>query len=220
MADQFIRIGSPYQSYQTDFSTAEDPLSYGGRWLANTNGILTRFRTSGGRAIAKATGAGDFDDSAALLSGFGNNVELTSTVYKDTGINTGATHECEFLLRATQISSTISVQYECLFSFTGNIQFVRWFNNGGAQGFDFVSASSGPESLGRPFVTGDRIRARCSGSTFTMSCIEADGDVIVLGVYNDSTLASGMCGIGGFVRTLDGANPAHFCFEDFHITEI
>lgn len=220
MADQFIRIGSPYQSYQTDFSSSEDPLSYGGRWLPNTNGILTRFRTSGGRAIAKATGqTGDYDDSAAVMSGFGPDVEMTATVYKDTGINTGATHECELLFRVSQ-TATISVQYEALFSFNGGVQFVRWFNNGGSQGFDFLSASSGPESLGRQFVTGDRIRARAQGSVFTLSCIDASDVVTVLGVYNNSVIASGNCGIGGFFRLGDGANQAHFCFEDFHITEV
>ena len=214
-----IRIGNPYNSYQEDFSVSEDPLSRGGRFLNNTNTLLTRFRAASGRAIAKATGqAGDYDDSAALMDGFGPDVEITATVYRDVSLNTSATHECEFLFRASQTSNR-SLQYEALFAWQGSIQAVRWYDSGGQQ-FEFLTAVSGPQSLGRGFVTGDRIRARMQGSILTMSCIDASNVVTVLGVFNNSVLASGMCGLGGFVRVGDGGNPAHFCFEDVLITEV
>lgn len=219
MANQTIQIGSAFRSFSTSFSGTENPLSEGGIWLSNTNTLLTAFQKTGGRAVGLAVGAGAYDDSAALLDGFGNDVEMTVTVFKDATIDTDATHEVELLMRATQ-SASVSVQYEALFSFNGNIQFVRWFNNGGSQDFEFLSPTSGTESLGRALITGDRVRARCQGSTFTLQVIEADNTVHTLGVYTNTAIASGKPGIGAFTRAGDGGNLTKFCLEDFSITEV
>lgn len=220
MATQSIRIGNPYNNYTDAFDVDQDPLTSGGRWLNNTNANLTRFRTSGGRAIAKAIGAGEYDDSAALMEGFGPDVEMTATVFKDPSINASATHECEFLMRASQ-SATLSFQYEVLFAHFGGCQIFRWADNGaGGQAFLNVTKLSGSENLGRAFVTGDRIRVRIQGSTITASVIDASNNVTVLAVYSDTTLTTGLCGIGGYFRTSEGANQAHFCFEDVYITEV
>lgn len=212
MANYRLRIGQMRTIYDT-FDDAEDPL--GSPWQARINTLLTDFQAAGGKAIAKATGAGDFDDSAALLTGFGPNVDIVATVFKNAAINTGVTHECELLLRSTQ-SSSLSLQYECLFSFTGGTQCFRWEDSGGQQ-FHELTASSGAINMGREFITGDRIRARISGSTITMSCIEANDAETVLGVFTDSTYATGQPGIGGFIRP--GGNAAHFCFQDVRVTQ-
>lgn len=219
MANQTIQIGSPYKSASFAFTGTENPLSEGGIWLANTNTLLTGFQKTGGRAIGLSVGPTDsYDDSAALLNGYGNNVMLTATVFKGTGL-ASTTHEMELLLRATQ-SASVSVQYEALFSYTGGVQFVRWFNNGGSQDFAFITADSGPESLGRELITGDRIRAICTGSTFTLQVIEANDTVNTLGVYTNAVIASGKPGIGAFTRASEGGDLTKFNFEDFSITEI
>lgn len=217
MANQTIQIGTPYQSATFAFDGTENPLSEGEIWLANTNTALSSFRKSGGRAIGNATGA-SFDDSAALLDGYGVNVQLTGTVFKGTGL-AATTHEMELLLRSTQ-SSTISLQYECLFSYTGGTQCFKWFNNGGSQGFQELTADSGLISLGRELITGDRIRARISGSTITMEVIEADNTVRTMGVFTDTTYSTGKPGIGAFTRASEGGDLTKFNFEAFSITEI
>lgn len=207
-----LRIAFGPQVFDT-FDVDASPLS--GIWQARINLDLTDFNASGGKAIAAATGDDVFDDSAALLSGFGNNVDIVATVFKDAAINTGITHECELLLRATQ-SAHLSLEYECLFSFNGSIQCFRWEDVGG-QDYHELSPSSGAITMGREFITGDRIRARISGSTITMSCIEANDAETVLGVFTDSTYTTGQPGIGGFTRP--GGNTAHFCFQDVRVTQ-
>lgn len=220
MAEQSVKIGASKRAYSTSFTTDQSTLSEGGVWRPRVNTVLTDFLVSGGKAIGKATGLGDFDDSAAHLSGFGPNVEITATIFRDPSLNESATHETELLIRFTASGTTISLQYECLFNFQGGIQFVLWFNNGGSQGFSFIGSSSGPESLGRDLITGDRIKVRCEGSTFTLSVIEADNTVHVLGVYNDSTYSTGQPGIGAFTRQGDGGDCADLCFQDVLITEL
>lgn len=220
MAEQSVKIGASKRSYFSSFTTDQSTLSEGGVWRPRVNTLLTDFLVSGGKAIGKARGLGDYDDSAALLSGFGPDIEATATLFRGAGLDTDATHECELLIRFTASGTTISIQYECLFNFQGQIQFVRWFNNGGSQGFDFIGVSSGSESLGRGLITGDRIRVRCEGNTFTLSVIEADNTVHVLGVYIDATLTTGQPGIGNFTREGDGGDCANFCFQDILITEL
>ena len=215
MASGRLRIGHMRSIYD-DFSDAEDPL--GTPWQARVNTLLTDMYASGGKAIAKSVAAGSYDDSAALLSSFGANVDIVATIFKDAAINTGANHECELLLRATQ-SETISEQYEALFNFAGTIQCFKWHDDGG-QAFLSLTEDSGPLTMGRAFITGDRLRAKIIGSTITMSCIEANDDETVLGVFTDSTYATGQPGIGGFFRVSEGANQAHFCFQDVRVTQL
>jgi hypothetical protein len=207
------------KKYSTAFATTEDPLSETGNWVARVNTILTDMYVSGGRAIAHALGVGAYDDSAALLSGYSTDVEITCTVFKDPTINTGATHECELLFRASQTSSE-SLQYESLFSFNGTIQFIRWFDNGGSQDFAVITVTLGPETLSRNFITGDKIRARAAGSVFTLSSIDSGGTETLLGVYVNTVLTTGQPGIGGFTRSLDGGDTTKFCFEDAQISDI
>src|SRR5688572_1957844 len=121
-----LRIGHARSIFDT-FDDAEDPL--GNPWQARVNTLLTDMYASGGKAIAKSVAAGSYDDSAALLSGFAAYVDIVATVFKDAGINTGANHECELLLRATQ-TEDLSLQYEALFNFSGSIQCFRWEDAG------------------------------------------------------------------------------------------
>lgn len=209
------------KKYSTTFAADEDPLSESGAWQARVNTILTDMKSvaATGRANAKALGLGAYDDSAALLTGYAADVELTCTVFKDVTINTGAGHECEILHRASQ-TTTVSTQYECLFSFNGNIQCFRWFSNGGTQDFELQTALLGGESKGGEFVTGDRIRARICGSILILSYLTSGGTETLLGVYNNTVVTSGQPGIGGFIRSLDGAVATKFCFSDAQISDI
>ena len=210
-----LRVPQPLPFFD-GFDVAQDPL--GSPWQARVNTLLTDMYASGGKAIAKSVAAGEYDDSAALLSDYGPNVDIVATVFKDPSINAGANHECELLLRATQ-TTTRSLQYECLFNFGGGIQCFAW-EDGGSQVFRELSASSGPLTMGRQYITGDRLRAKIVGNTITMSCIESNDAETVLGVFTDTAYASGQPGIGGFFRVSEGANQAHFCFLDVRVTQL
>lgn len=209
------------KKYSTTFAADEDPLSESSAWQTRINTLLTDMKSvaATGRANAKALGIAAYDDSAALLTGYAADAEITATVFKATDINTGAGHECEILHRAAQ-TTTISTQYECLFSFNGNIQCFRWFSNGGTQDFEGQTALLGSESKGGEFVTGDRIRARVCGSIIIMSYLTSGGTETLLGVYNNTVLTSGQPGIGGFIRSLDGADATKWCFSDSQISDI
>lgn len=207
------------KKYSTTFANAgtEDPISESGVWAARVNTLLTDMKIVTGQAIGKSQGAGAFDDSAALLSGYAADHEITATVFKDPGINSGAGHEIELLMRAAQ-TSNLSTQYECLFNFNGNIQCFRWFNNGGSQDFELQTTLLGDESIGGEFSTGDRIRARICGSFIQMFAI-VGGTEELLGLYNNTVLTSGQPGIGAFFRVGDGADPNDYCFNDAQISD-
>jgi hypothetical protein len=209
-----IRIGHQLSVYE-DFEAAESPL--GTPWQARVNTALTDMVATGGYGQNTATGEGEYDDSAALLSGFGPNVDIVAYVDKNESINDTVTHECELLLRAEQ-SSSVSEQYEGLFSFNGGVQCFAWENNAGSQAFRQLTADSGAISMGREFITGDRIRAKIIGSTITLSCIESNDAETILGVYTDSAYPTGQPGIGGFIRP--GGNAAHFRMIDVRVTQL
>lgn len=217
MANYRLRIGHVRTIFDT-FDTDQSPLS--SPWQARVNTQLTDMYASGGKAIGNSIGNGSYDDSAALLSGFGPNVEIIATVFVSPSINTGANHELELILRSTQTSG-LSEQYECLFNAQGGTQCFAWEDGGGGtQNFRELTASSGSINLGRALVTGDRIRATIVGTEITMSCIDAGDVETVLGVFSDSAYSSGQPGIGAFYRVGDGATQSHYAFQDVRVTQL
>lgn len=206
------------KKYSTAFALTEDPLDESGVWGAPTNVTLTRMESASGHAIAKALGVGAYDDSAAHLSGYGADYELTATLYKDPTLTNTATHECELLLRIND-TATVTAQYEMLYSFDGNTRCVRWFSNGGTQDFDFLTPIFGDEEIAGEFVSGDRIRARACNQFLILSVI-IGGVEDFLGVYSNTVLTSGQPGIGGFTRVADGGDASKFAFDDAQISDI
>ncbi len=206
------------KKYSTAFALTEDPLSESSVWAAPSNTNLTRMRSASGHAIAKAQGAGAYDDSAAHLSGYAANYEITTSVYKDGTLVNTATHECEHLMRINDGASA-TAQYEALYSFTGSTQCVRWFNNAGSQDFEFLSALTGAISIGGEFSTGDRIRTRVAGAFIIMSAIIGATETL-LGVYVNTVLTSGQPGVGGYTRVSDGGDASKFAFDDAQISDI
>ena len=88
--------------------------------------------------------------------------------------------------------------YECLFNYAGGIQIVRW--NGEFGSFTPL-ATTGIDSLGRPLVSGDVVKATIVGgviSTYINGALMARA--------NNSMFKSGQPGISFFVRP--GGSPA------------
>ena len=139
-----------------------------------------------------------YDDSYALLTGtFGNDQTVEAVIYRNQSLSPGASHEVEMLLRFSDDTGNAR-GYECLFNYAGGIQIVRW--NGEFGSFTPL-ATTGIDSLGRPLVSGDVVKATIVGgviSTYINGALMARA--------NDSMFKSGQPGISFFVRP--GGSPA------------
>jgi chitodextrinase len=177
-------------SYSTNFDSNENPISEGGRWRRASN-LWTNVQTSGGVAFGTNGITNSYDDSYALLSGFGADQTLEAVVFRDSSLSPGPTHEVELLLRATD-SPTSMRAYEILFDYTGVILIMRW--NGGFGDVSWLSVHD-ERTLGRQLTTGDVVKATIVGSTIR---VYINGQQ--MGWTTDSAIASGQPGIGFFIR--------------------
>jgi chitodextrinase len=176
--------------YATSFDRNEYPISEGGRWHRASN-QWTDVQTVGGVAFGTNGVADTYDDSYALLSGFGADQTLEAVVFRDQSLMPGPSHEVELLLRATDGPSSMRT-YECLFDWTGNVQIVRWNGSFGDVTFLPIYDARG---LGRPLVTGDVIKATIIGNTIRLYI---NGQQ--MGWTVDSAIGSGQPGISFFIR--------------------
>ncbi len=197
------------KTYSTDFPLTENPISEGGVWRrANNN--WTNVRTTNGVAHGTNGITNTYDDSYALLSGFGPNQQAEATVYRSPNLVEGITHEVELLLRFAD-NDNMARGYECLFNYTGGVQLVRC---DGEQGnFTMLPVLSGPETLGRDLVTGDVVKATIVGNMIRMYI----NDVLMIEAV-DSTYATGQPGISFFTRP--GGDSANFGLTTYKASEL
>jgi hypothetical protein len=148
-------------------------------------------QTVGGVAFGTNGVTNGYDDSYALLSGFGPNQTAEAVVFRDASLTPGSTHEVELLLRASDDANNIR-GYECLFNYGGSIQIARW--NGAMGDFSILSVLD-ERNLGRQLVTGDVIKASMIGNTIRVYINGTE-----MGHAIDSTFSTGQPGIGFFIR--------------------
>jgi hypothetical protein len=177
-------------SYSTNFDIAENPLSEDGRWRRADN-AWTNVQTFGGVAFGTNGITNGYDDSYALLSGFGPDQTAEATVFRDASLTPSVTHEVELLLRASDDANNAR-GYECLFNFAGGIEIVRW--NGAIGDYTYLSVLDA-RGLGRPLATGDVIKATIAGNTIRVYINGTE-----MGRAVDSALATGQPGISFFIR--------------------
>ena len=120
----------------------------------------------------------------------------------------GEPHEALLLLRWAD-SATSARGYECLFSFDGGFDIVRW---NGPYG-DFTSIGQEDARLGRTLATGDVLRARIVGPAIT--CFVNDAQV---GHATDATWRDGQPGIGFFRR--EAGENADIAFSSYTATSV
>jgi hypothetical protein len=149
-------------------------------------------QTVGGAAFGTNGVTNSYDDSYALLTGtFGPDQTAEAVVVRNESLAPGPTHEVELLLRFSDDTNNAR-GYECLFSWYGGIQIVRW---NGAFGDFTVLSTTGSGSLGRNLRTGDVVKASMVGSVIT---IFING--VELARATDSVIKTGRPGISFFVR--------------------
>jgi hypothetical protein len=185
-------------NYSTYFDLTENPISEGAAWRRASN-AWTNVRTANGIAFGTNGTANTYDDSYALLSGFGPDQQAEAVVFRSPTLKSGITHEVELLLRFSDDAYNAR-GYECLFSYDGGVQIVRW---NGALGDFTVLPTSGAGKFGRELVSGDVTKATIVGkviSTYINGVLRAQ--------TIDSNFASGQPGIGFFTRP--GGNSENF----------
>ncbi|MEO8444378.1 MAG: dockerin type I domain-containing protein [Gammaproteobacteria bacterium] len=193
-------------TYSTNFPATENPISEAGRWRRANNGF-TNVRTSNGRAYGTNGPRNAYDDSYALLSGYGPDQTAQATIYRSPNLQTGITHEVELLLRFTDDGQNAR-GYECLFAYDGSVAQMRW--NGGVGDFTALN-SQGSYGYGRALVTGDVVKATVTGNTLRMYI---NGTLMLTTV--DSMYATGQPGISFFTRP--GGNSANFALSSYTVT--
>lgn len=194
-------------SYATNFDRSENPISEGGAWSRSNNGF-TNVSTNGDLAFGTNGMADKFDDSYALLRGFGPNQTAEAVIQRANDLNTNVSHEVELLLRFSDDNITAR-GYECLFSFSGSIQIIRWDGlnpNNGSMGF-LVLPIEGARTFGA-LTTGRTIKASIIGNEIS---VFIDGQLA--GKARDSTYTAGQPGIGFFTRP--GGDSAKFAITSY-----
>lgn len=176
--------------YSTDFPLFENPISEAGVWF-NRSQLWTKVRTYNRLAFGTNGARDSYDDSYAYLSGFGADQQGQAVIYVDPYL-TGDPHEVELLLRCADSAQSTRC-YECLFSYYGGVQIVRW---NGPFGDFTVLPGRGPSYFGRALVTGDVVKATVIGDR-----ISAYINGALMLEATDSRWTDGQPGIGFFKRT-------------------
>lgn len=201
-------------AYSTRFPLTENPISEAGNW---TNGQVTgldwaNVQTIRGLAFGTQTGAGDYNDSTALLTGtWGPDQSAEAKVYS-VNQDDNMFEEVELRLRSS-LSSHRATGYEINFrcSKTQNAYaaIVRW--NGQLGNFMSLSTMTGP-AYG--VTTGDVVKATIQGNVIT-----AYINRIPVLQATDSTYRTGNPGIGFYLHGTEGAN-GDFGFSSFAATTL
>jgi hypothetical protein len=193
--------------YRTRFDVTESPLAEGGRWRRSNN-AWTSVRAAGGNAFGTNGPANAYDDSYALLSGFGTDQQAEGVIERSDKLVRDITHEVQLLLRFTD-GAGYARGYECLFAYFGGVQIVRW--NGSMGDYTVLPIRAGKERLDRELRSGDRISASITGNLIQLYI---NGELMAQ--TEDSTFIKGQPGIGFFTRT--GGNSAHFALSSYAVS--
>ncbi|HEX7671125.1 MAG TPA: hypothetical protein VF395_16135, partial [Polyangiaceae bacterium] len=195
--------GSSPGGYSTTFDLTENPISESQHWSRASN-AFTSVVTENGVAHGTNGPANAYDDSYALLSGFGPNQEAEAVIERSSMLATGTTHEVELLLRFSDDSGNAR-GYECLFAYFGGVQSMRW--NGPMGSFTELPTSVS-NSLGRELVTGDVIKANIIGTIISLYINGA-----LMARATDTMFTTGQPGIGFFTRP--GGNSLHLAITSY-----
>jgi hypothetical protein len=209
-----VSVAQAAGTFSTNFDRTENPISESGVWRRAAN-TFTNVATASGTAFGTNGTANAFDDSYALLRGFGANYTAEAVIKRSPALLDGSliTHEVELLLRFSD-NATTARGYECLFSFDGNVTIVRWDGglNPGQDMMNFqIIGQPDPSFAKAPFRTGDVIRASISGSNIRVFVNNR-----LAYTASDTTYPTGDPGIGFFTRP--NGNSANYAMDSYSVT--
>jgi hypothetical protein len=205
-----VTPGTP--TYTTNFDLTELPISEGGAWHRSSGTVFTDVSTAGGIAFGTNGARNEYDDSYALLSGFGPDQQAQAVVFRSPSLVTDPTitHEVELLLRFSD-DATTARGYECTFNYAGDVLGARW--NGMIGDFTPLNIAGGAGNLGRDLVSGDVIKCTIVGSTISFYV-----NGVLMGQATDSTFATGQPGIGFFTRPAGVSDNPNFGLTSYTVT--
>jgi hypothetical protein len=199
-----VTTGTP--TYTTTFDLTENPISEGGVWRRAGN-AWTNVRTANGIAFGTDGITADYDDSYALLSGFGPDQQAEAVVFRSSDQPIGVP-EVELLLRFSDDANSAR-GYECLFNYDGGVNIVRW--NGPLNSWTSLTVTGGAGNLGRKLESGDVVKGTIVGNLIS---IYING--VLMGRATDSTFTSGQPGIGFFIR--QGGNNTNLGLTSYTVS--
>lgn len=185
----------PVGAYSTGFDLTENPISENGMWVQHggTTGVSwTNIQTANGLAFGTQTSFDGYDDSIALLSGFGPDQKVTLTVHRNMAAGRSGTHEVQAILRGTYAPRSQKL-YECNLGYSGTgfyVQIIR--QNGPPGGFTSIGNAL---VYNLTFQDGDQFSCEIRGNKIT-----AKLNGVAVSVATDSTYTTGQPGIGAFWR--------------------
>jgi len=174
--------------YSTTFTSAENPISDGGRWRNGKaqGGYWNDVQTVPGKAYGAQVVNGYDDDIAVLTTSFNPNQYAQATVTRASAYSPGVAHEVELLLRF-QITNGNARGYEVLWGQQGYLNIIRW--NGSLGDFTGIVSIEGWQ-IG-PAVEGDVLRAEVVGDTIS---VYRNGSLVASA--RDSRWTDGQPGMG------------------------
>jgi hypothetical protein len=198
--------------YITNFDLTEFPISEGGVWHRSSGTVFTDVRTAGGIAFGTNGARNTYDDSYALLSGFGPDQQAQAMVFRSPSLVTdpSITHEVELLLRFSD-DATTARGYECTFNYAGDVLGARW--NGTLGNFTPLNITGGAGNLGRDLVSGDVIKCTIISNTISFYI-----NGVLMGQATDSSFATGQPGIGFFTRPAGVNDNPNFGLTSYMVT--
>jgi hypothetical protein len=192
------------KTYSTNFDLTEFPISEGGVWQHTPNSF-SFVRTEGGHAHSSNGSSTEYDDSYAYLTGFGPDQTAEGVIYRSPSLDTSTTHEVELLLRVSDDAGGARA-YECLFSFYGAVDIVRW---DGPMGQFTPLSLSGILRYSDELHSGDVIKATIVGNHISLYI-----NGMLIAEATDSAYTTGQPGISFFTR----GNDAHFGLTSYTVT--
>jgi hypothetical protein len=199
---------APTNSYTTNFSNTENPISEGGRWTNGKAEGLDWFdvETTPGKAFGNPT-TGDYTDPTAILKGpWGPDQTVTAKVFC---IHPTSSYyqEVEIRLRSTITAHSCTgyeILWRCLTNKDAYTQVVRW--NGPARNFTYVDDHH--NGVGYGVANGDTVSASIVGNLIS---VYRNGSLLF--TANDSTYKTGNPGMGFNYGV--GATNADFGFTSY-----
>ncbi len=178
------------ESYSTNFSLTENPISEGGRWInGGAVGLdWTDIQTISGRAVGTASTVAYSDPTAVLAGTWGSDQTVEATVYSRNQ-TAGYYQEVELRLRSTVAAHSITgyeVLFRCLKTGAAYAQIVRW--NGPLADFTYLAKRSGALY---GVADGDVVKA-----TITGNVIRGYINGVEVVTATDSTYRGGSPGMG------------------------
>jgi hypothetical protein len=189
------------QTYTTNFSVAENPISEGGKWM---NGKVvgldwSNVATNPGLSYGVELGNSGFDDSTALLTGAWGSDQWAEATVHSVNQNDAIYEEVELRLRsslAPNSNTGYEINFRCSKTANAYTQIVRW--DGSLGKFTYLQQNEGAQY---GVADGDVVKATIVGNVIT-----AYVNGVQVAQATDNTFAHGSPGIGFYLQGTTGVN--------------